>query len=443
MIVIAAAAVIGALTVPITLTSTTQPTAPTASAAVTTPVQQVDPAARAIAGQQHVTLAQAELRLSWQQAVPSLNAALSSQLSAAVLGGIWIAPNDGDRVKVGVVSSDPRTLAIAARAVRAAGLSAATDLVHVRYSAKQLQNADAWLGSQLNELTHGRTTPIGLYSDYRMDLNRVQLGVAGHGLTTAERTLISRATARYGDLVQIVTQPDTEAVGTSLDCTYPYCFPPLRGGISITSTNGIGVQAQCTGAFIASSRTDGKLYQFTAGHCVAEGSFTGTWSTKFPDGSTHAVGPVHNYTDGPSGDMAILAINNPSGWQLPQGWVYVTANSGVTTLNEEYPISSAQYSTQGARVCKSGAAYGKTTCGTVTALGVNYQFLQLNGLVTVDNMGEANFCGTAGDSGGPVFAAHQAFGLLIGERGRNSCDLFYQGIVGAENAMHVNIVPAH
>ena len=383
------------------------------------------------------------MRLSWQRAVPSLNTALRSRLSAASLGGTWIDPNDGDRVKIGVVDLTPRVRATVTRAVHAAGLSAATDLVRVRYSARQLQSADAWLGYQLNKLAHGRASPIGLYSDYRMDLNRVELGMTGRGLTRAQRAFINRAKARYGNLIQIIAKPDSSPAGTLLDCTYPNCFPPLRGGISITSTNSVGLGAQCTGAFIASSRTDGKLYQFTAGHCVTEGGFTGTWVTKFPDGSTHAVGPVHNYIDGPNGDMAILTINNPSGWQLPQGWVYVTANPGVTTLDERYAISSAQYSTQGARVCKSGAAYGKTTCGTVTALGVNYTFAQLNGLVTVNNMGEANFCGKSGDSGGPVFAAHQAFGLVVGERGTNSCDIFYQGIMGAMSAMNVNIVLAH
>jgi hypothetical protein len=105
-VIMAAVAAIGTLVAPITLTSTTGATAPAASIVASSPAQQVDPAARAIAVQQHVTLTEAETRLSWQQAVPSLNAALSRRLSAAAFGGIWIAINDGDRVKVGLVGSD-------------------------------------------------------------------------------------------------------------------------------------------------------------------------------------------------------------------------------------------------------------------------------------------------------------------------------------------------
>jgi hypothetical protein len=322
------------------------------------------------------------------------------------------------------------------------GLSAATDLVPVRYSIGQLVRADAWVAAQLDNLSRRGSGPIHLNVGYLPDLNRVQLGVAGRHLTAAERALVAHAKVRYGGLVQVVPQPSGSSVGVPLDCTYPYCNAPLRAGISINSTNSLGVGAQCTGGFIAASRVDGKLYQFTAGHCIAEGGFTGTWSTEFADHSIHVIGPVHNYIDGPSGDVAILAINNPTGWS-PQGWVYVTANPGVTTLNERYPITSVQYSTQGARVCKSGAAYGETTCGKVTALGVSYTFVQLNGLVTVNNLGEADFCGKAGDSGGPVFAANQAFGLVVGERGTNSCDIFYQGIKGASNTMNVDVVLAH
>ncbi len=394
----------------------------------------VDPAALAIVADQHVSVAQAEIRLSWQQAVPALAVLLHRRLSASAFGGIWIDPNDGDRVKVGVVDMNSRTASVVAGALRAAGLATAADLVAVRYSAKQLKDADAWLGVELGQLARRSSVLIQLDSDYRMDLNRVLLGTSGH-LTTAERALVARAKARYGGLIRVVAEPfGTEAVPA--DCTYPFCYPSLRGGIKIFSPNN---QYACTGGFIAKSRVDSKLYQFTAGHCAAAGG-GGNWWTKFPDGSTHNVGPVHHYVYGRSGDEAILSINNPTGWRLPQGWVYVTANPGVTTLNEEYPISSAQYSTQGARVCKSGAAYGKTTCGVVTGLGKNIQ--NTDGTV-VDNLGEANFCTTDGDSGGPVFAAHQAFGILVAANSRNSCDSYYQGIIGAENAMNVNIVLAH
>lgn len=454
-VIIAAAAVIAAPAAPVTLASTSRAAAPTGSAIVTTPAQQVDPAARAIAAEQHVTLAQAEIELSWQQAVPSLNTAISRQLPASTFGGIWIAPKDGDRVKVGVVGLIPGVRAIVMQAVRAVGLSRATDLVPVKYSIGQLVSADNWLTVQLDKLSARSHGQIDLDVAYRTDLNQVQLGVAGHNLTAEEQALVAHAKARYGDLVQVVDQPAGSARATALDCTDnlsvgQYCNPPLRGGIEIFTVNSQG-QSQpglCTGGFIASSRTDGKFYLFTAGHCAVEvpNGATNSWATGFANLSGHLIGTMHHYIWGPSGDKAILNINNPTGWDLPQGWVAVMAGPN-TTLNEEYPISSAQYSTQGERVCESGEASG-SICGTVEALGVSWCYGSPGQLCTqVNNLGEASFCGKKGDSGAPVFAAHQAFGLVVALQtnisGNCAGGTFYQGIIGASNAMNVNIVPAH
>jgi hypothetical protein len=454
-VIMGAAAVIGALMAPITLTSTTEASAPAVSAVVTTPAQQVDPAARAIAAQQHVTLAQAETRLSWQQAVPSLNTALSNQLSAATLGGIWIAPNDGDRVKVGVVGLTPGVRAIVIRAVRAVGLSGATDLVRAKYSLGQLVSADTWLAAQLDKLSSRKVGAIHLDADYRTDLNRVQLVMAGHNLAAEEQALVARAKARYGDLVQVAAQPAGSAIATPLDCTDnlsvgQFCNAPLRGGIEIFTVNSQGHSQKgvCTGGFIARSRTDGKLYQFTAGHCAVEvpNGATNRWATGFANLTGHVIGTVQHYIWASSGDEAILNINNPTEWHLPQGWVAVMAGPN-TTLNEKYPISSAQYSTEGARVCESGEASG-SICGTVKALGVSWCYdSSILHCTRVNNLGEASFCGHQGDSGAPVFAAHQAFGLVAALQtniyGNCTGGTFYQGIIGASNAMNVNIVLAH
>jgi hypothetical protein len=198
----------------------------------------------------------------------------------------------------------------------------------------------------------------------------------------------------------------------------------------------------------ASSRTDGTLYLFTAGHCAVEvpNGATNRWATGFANLTGHVIGTMHHYIWGPSGDEAILNINNPSGWELPQGWVAVMAGSN-TTLNEEYPISSAQYSTQGARVCESGEASG-SICGTVEALGVSWCYgPKGQKCAQVNNLGEASFCGNPDDSGAPVFAAHQAFGMVVALQtniyGNCAGGTFYQGIVGASDAMNVNVVPAH
>jgi hypothetical protein len=324
-------------------------------------------------------------------------------------------------------------------------LAAATDLVQVRYSLTQLEQADAWVAAQLERLTPSASNPVHLSAGYQTDLNRVVIGMAGHGLTPAERSLISRVKQRFGDLVQLVQQPAGTAAATPLDCVASRddCSAPLRGGVEIFRVNAQNqrLPGQCTAGFIASSRTDGKLYVITAGHCAAEAG-TGTWAARFPDGSVHVVGAVHRYDYGTGGDEAILNINNPSGWKLPQGWVYVKASPN-TTLNDQYPITSAQYSTLGARVCETGATTG-TVCGTVVALG---RTVCVGPSVTscrwIANLGEAGFRAGQGDSGGSVYAAHQAFGLVSAGATDNlhgGAVTYYQGINGALNAMNVNIV---
>lgn len=158
-LIVAAIAVAFALVLPANYSFSIGTSSPSAPAAAASPARGADPAALELAAQQHVTLAQAELRLSWQQAVPSLSTALSSQLPTGIFGGIWIALNHGDRVTVGVVSLNPRTRATVTRAVHAAGLSAATDLVQVRYSLRQLVLADRWLGIQLDKLSRLNASP--------------------------------------------------------------------------------------------------------------------------------------------------------------------------------------------------------------------------------------------------------------------------------------------
>jgi hypothetical protein len=239
------------------------------------------------------------------------------------------------------------------------------------------------------------------------------------------------------------------AVGTSLDCVrYPgkYRSPPLRGGITIyrMDSHGHRLPGQCTGAFIARSRVDGKLYMFTAGHCAAEAG-TGLWATKFPGGSQHVIGTVHHYVFCAAGDEAILNSNNPSGWKLPRGWVYVL-NGPHTTLNQQYAVSSAQYRTVGARICETGAVSG-SLCGTVAALGRTICVgTSITNCRWVSNLGEATIHSQPRDSGAPLYAAHQAFGLVSAGGSdilHGGSVTFYQGINGASNARNVNLVVAH
>src|SRR5262249_5955854 len=75
------------------------------------------------------------------------------------------------------------------------------------------------------------------------------------------------------------------------------------------------------------------------------------------------------------GDMAIVSIISMIGvpsWN-PKPWVYVTPGPD-TTLNTQYAIQSDSTSLWGMRICASGAAYGRSSCGYVTALDVTVSY---------------------------------------------------------------------
>ncbi len=64
----------------------------------------------------------------------------------------------------------------------------------------------------------------------------------------------------------------------------------------------------------------------------------------------------------------------------------------------------------------------------------------------VNNLAEDSIYSQPGDSGAPVFTAHQAFGLVSSggfDVLHGGWVTYYQGIIGASDAMNVNIVLAH
>ncbi len=210
----------------------------------------------------------------------------------------------------------------------------------------------------------------------------------------------------------------------TFSCTYPFCDPPLRSGVRISASG-----VSCTGSFLARSRSDSKLYQFTAGHCGADTN--GPWGTQFASGSVHSIGPVHNFSFNGSADAAIVRVDNPSGWRS-RAWVQVSS-SAYTTANGEYPIRAVGDSTIGMRICVTGSWFGVSHCGVVDGLDVTVDY----GDVIVTGLVSSTLCATFGDSGAPIYARNTAYGLLSG--GASDCQTFYQPIRKAEDVMRVNV----
>lgn len=377
-----------------------------------------------------ISLGEAFNRLKWQRKAPLLEKRATSLLNDD-FGGVWIDVNDNDRVKLAVVDntqlSDTRrsNLRLDLRRIfTELDLQDAADVVTVERSFAELKAANTEIGDAISNIGPENRIVAGL----KTDLNAVRLGIpVGASLTESEQRLIDTAMDTYGN--GVIIDEYVGHVQTQADCAYPYCNPELRGGNRIHNSG-----RYCTNAFVAQSKVDDKMYQFTAGHCAA-GGYDDTWYTYFTNGSAHNIGSVHNYTFGTGGDMAIIRISNVSGWD-PENWVHVTASSD-TTVNETYTITSEGSSTVGMRICITGSAYGHSDCGTVTDVGVTVTYSAEG--VTVKNLGRANYCSIPGDSGAPLYASHTAYGIHSGGV-TGTCDAFYQGIKGAEKLMNVNVI---
>jgi hypothetical protein len=104
------------------------------------------------------------------------------------------------------------------------------------------------------------------------------------------------------------------------------------------------------------------------------------------------------------------------------------------TVNDpDYPIVRDSTSVQFSRICKSGVR-GGTSCGRVLGLGATDTYEG----VTVRGLGWASYCREGGDSGGPIYANHTAYGIHVS--GDDDCSAYYQGIRGAENLLSMNVI---
>lgn len=120
-----------------------------------------------------------------------------------------------------------------------------------------------------------------------------------------------------------------------------------------------------------------------------------------------------------------------------------------TTRDTRYAIrglgnnSAAAKNHDGDDVCIAAAVSG-TDCAEV--LGLNFEATyESNGFVprtTVKRLARTNLCSARGDSGGPIFKQHRAFGILSGLSAHDSkhrCYSFYTGALTAERELGMRI----
>ena len=395
----------------------------TASAAAAPPpylAPATDPQVTTLAKDQSIPIEEAQRRMGWQKPAEQMSEEVSRLLGER-FGGLWISEADGGRVKLGIVgvgAVESQVRAVIARWK----LGAVTDLVEVTTSYAQLERDSAWLGAEHARANKGAA--LELSSALLVDRNQVELRLPEKGtLTPAQRASVNAARQRLGSRLKTglwagTLRHDRCAVAGTADCD-----APMRGGVSLY----LGTRFQCTTAFNARSRTDGRPFVMTAGHCGLEGTVLSAYQ---PDKAGYFVlGPVHNAVNSGNDDYSIIWVNNPDGWR-PQPWVWVQA-SADTVNNPNYVIKGVGANTVGTRVCVSGAISG-TDCGPVLALNIG----------GTGGLAQAAYCTAGGDSGAAVYSVNSARGIHVGVLTTEpACrGAVYQGIVEASNALRVDVL---
>jgi Trypsin len=389
------------------------------------------PAATTLANEWGIPIERAQARVDRQEAAAALADDARARFGAS-FGGAYL-----DQARDGVLMLGFTGAVPSAELDRLAdrhGLRGLVAGIRVRNSQDRLEAVSAALSAGLASANAGAAVPIGLA--LRLDVNAVEVSQpATVPATDAQRRFLATAAARYGETLLFVRSDEVPDVAA---CDFPDCDSPLRGGVSIHG------DVTCTAGFMTQSKVDTKKYVLTAGHCL-DGDTDATWHTHLANGNAVNIGQPHNFTFGAAGDMGIIRILDTGYWN-PKGWVYVTSSNGAypTVTNSSYTIGGTGWSSPliGKYLCKTGQTTG-TTCGKVEAVG---QTVSYPG-TTVHNLGRAKIYTCKGDSGGPLYVKHVAYGLVSGislNAGSTSCGntTYYQGVKGAANAMNVNLLTA-
>jgi streptogrisin C len=373
------------------------------------------------ARERKIPLEAAERRLRWARLATTELVHEAERDLGPGFGGAWIDRETG-RVKLGVTGESAALRTDARSTLAETGLQDGADLVTVDHSQEELDTATAWLAERLKQ--PNAAAPLPVQFGTRTDRNAIDIDLPRDAEPTGEqRAAVDEAVARFGDLVRVGGYAGTPH---SRSCNWHWCDPPLRGGIALMDGGGT---LQCTAGFNATGRgANADAFLMTAGHCRGAGG--GTWKSRFSNLSVHDIGAWQNATFDYWGDAGILRVNNPRGW-LPLPWVLVRGSAEVGH-SEGYKIRHRGTSTVGMTVCTTGAGTGYSDCGVVTH--VNASVAGFGPFMT-----RGNFCGTYGDSGGPMYKNETAYGIHVGGAVSPGCDSWYTERVHAENLTNTSI----
>lgn len=427
--------------------------------------------AQRLASEFHLSPGEAKTRIERQPGIDRLAWSLRKSLGAS-FAGAFIDHKDEGRLHVRTTSGPSRA---ALHLVGSSELGRFVVWRAARYSVGELASMKAELRRRFAQAgvmfvtlaVDERTNKIHVRLPVR-DAQVREIGARAKkvGSWAAAADSASQNLARYQRVARSFTGAvSMERVGWNthqLACyagTRPACDDPLRGGIAMeeVSPNGFGL---CTAGFNAKSRSDGKPYVLTAGHCVnVANRLDSRWQTQMPkDGGLHWIGYWWNGQFNDAGDAGIVTVDNPTGWR-PGPYVLVRRSPEGpfdTEENQLYVIRGVRtvsgLTIDGSVLCKTGAVTA-TTCGLFRGGGIDA------GPGRPDNLGHVSAMTCQGDSGGPVYKSHYGYGLVSIAAGaelmprtvnpgwreyddpaRCFTDFLYQGLAGAQNLRNVDIL---
>lgn len=360
-------------------------------------------AAAALAGQQGISVEQAEADLTtqWRTDKRSVPAEISSALGTAY-AGVWFNNKDG-RWAVGAPSSTATKAATAA--AESAGIGK-VEVIPVKTTWAELAAAQ----KQFDETHRGLFARRELETAIVPSQNTVVVSLssaASEATKDAVRTLVDASEGRLS--VEAVPPTTLQFTSDTTTCTpSSWCPKPLVSGVEVYSTPEKETQVQCTAGPLMRG-PNGYTYMTFAGHC-AEGEYTGekdAWYSQTPYNEVGAIGDVAQGSTHLEeyGDYSEVLINSPF-WTLA-GDTPLYADVAEWKTADEYVVVGQTASYEGLDNCHEGYHSGEQ-CGTVEAVDVTaaikYDLDIGERVIDVHELVRDSACADKGDSGGPFLS---------------------------------------
>lgn len=336
------------------------------------------------AARYHVSTEEAARRLRLQSSIGALDQALGD-LDPDGYGGLWIEHEPSFLVVVAAAAGTEASISdLVDRLSPSYGLFGMTTILKVKRPLSELRVAQLDVADWAHGL--GMSTSI----DVMGNVARVYPGDSK-----------SDSEASLDDIPDSVEVDGGLFVGR--ETAYAYA------GLSLSS-------GSCTSGFtlVYTTTNPDTYFTSTAGHC---------------SNSLTLLGSTISYDSEIYGGNFDVQYGNFASGQTPEDWMVVAVNtvrtvtSRVTTTNQ--PINGW--------TCKYGNTT-KDTCGTLISKSFQPAWIPNSTNVWHQVRPSSGDMVNGGDSGGPVFSGHGAYGIVSGEFGAPwcVCDLIYSAIPWAE-----------